>query len=215
MRPESVVSISSSRKFETRSSMLSMLPVCSPALNMRMIMLGKIGFLPSAAEMPSPCSMSPAAVLMAFSMTTLPTVWETICSTSRMGTPLRTSEASVRVKRTRQILCAMGPKTGSLMRRASQKIASRLGLDEMQPAPYGRAAGDDEQEKKIFDEVADVHHELGRSGQLRAEAGVNFLEGGDDFHQQEDGDEMATTVTADGYINAVLTFLRRRSAFSR
>ena len=121
MRPESVASISSSRKLATRSSMLSMLPVCSPALIMRMIMLGKIGCLPSAAEMPSPRSMSTAAVLMAFSMTTLPTVWETICSTSRMGTPLRTSEASVRVKRARQILCAMGPKTGSLMRRASQK----------------------------------------------------------------------------------------------
>ena len=84
-------------------------------------MLGKTGCLPNAAEMLSPRSISSAAVLTAFSMTTLPTVWETICSTSRMGTPLRTSDASVRVKRARQILCAMEPKIGSRMRRESQK----------------------------------------------------------------------------------------------
>jgi len=57
---------------------------------------------------------------MAFSMTTLPTVWDTIWSTSKIGTPLRTSEASVRANRARQILCAIAPKTGSLMRRESQ-----------------------------------------------------------------------------------------------
>ena len=68
----------------------------------------------------SPRSISMAAVLTAFSMTTLPTVWETICSTSRIGTPLRISEASVRVNRARQILWAMAPKIGSLMRRESQ-----------------------------------------------------------------------------------------------
>ena len=53
-------------------------------------------------------------------MTTLPTVCETICSTSRIGTPLRISEARVRVNRARQILWAMTPKIGSLMRRESQ-----------------------------------------------------------------------------------------------
>ena len=60
------------------------------------------------------------AVLMAFSMMTLPTVWETICNTSKIGTPLRMSEAIVRVKRARQILCAMEPKMGNLIRLASQ-----------------------------------------------------------------------------------------------
>ena len=76
--------------------------------------------------MPSPRSMSVAADLMAFSMTTLPTVWETICSTSKIGTPLRTSDASVRVKRARQILWAIWPKIGSLIRCVSQN--SRPGL---------------------------------------------------------------------------------------
>ena len=66
VRPESVVSISSSRKSEMRSSMLSILPVCSPAVIMRMIMVGKTGCLPSAAEMLSPRSISVAAVLDGF-----------------------------------------------------------------------------------------------------------------------------------------------------
>ena len=57
---------------------------------------------------------------MAFSMMTLPKVLDTICRTSRIGTPLRISEASVRVKRARQILCAMAPKIGSLIRVRSQ-----------------------------------------------------------------------------------------------
>src|ERR1017187_1617175 len=68
------------------------------------------------------------------------------------------------------------------------KHASRFGLDEMKPTPYSRDRGDDKQEEKMFDDVADIHHELGWSGQLRSEAGVNFLEGRDDFHQQEDRD---------------------------
>ena len=92
-----------------RSSMDSSLPVCSPAVTMRIIMEGKIGCLPRAAEIPSPFSISAALLLMAFSMMTLPTVWETICKTSRMGTPLRTREASVRVKRAKQILWAIEP----------------------------------------------------------------------------------------------------------
>ena len=54
-------------------------------------------------------------------MTTLPTVFCTMVRTSRMGTPLRTSEAMVRAKRARQILWAIWPKSGSLMRLASQK----------------------------------------------------------------------------------------------
>ena len=74
VNPESVVSISSSRKSAMRSSILSILPVCSPAVTMRMIMIGKTGCLPKAAEMLSPRSMSSAAVFIAFSMTMLPTV---------------------------------------------------------------------------------------------------------------------------------------------
>ena len=38
--------------------MASILPVCSPAVIMRMIMVGKTGCLLKAAEMPSPRSMS-------------------------------------------------------------------------------------------------------------------------------------------------------------
>jgi len=45
------------------------------------------------------------------SITVLPTVCETICSTSKMGTPLRISDANVRVNRARQILWAIVPNT--------------------------------------------------------------------------------------------------------
>ena len=118
--PDNVVSISSSRKSEMRSNMSSILPVCSPAMVIRITMLGKIGCLPRAIEMLSPRSMSVEESLIAFSMTTLPTVCDTICSTSRMGTPLRINEARVRVNRARQILWAMIPKIGIRIRRESQ-----------------------------------------------------------------------------------------------
>ena len=64
VKPESVVSISS-RKSEMRSSMLSILPVCSPAVIMRMIMFGKTGCLLNA-QILSPRSMSVEATLMVF-----------------------------------------------------------------------------------------------------------------------------------------------------
>src|ERR1017187_8298176 len=66
------------------------------------------------------------------------------------------------------------------------KSASRWGFDEIQPAPHGCACANDKHEKEFFDDLAEVHQELRRSGQFRAEAGINFLEGGNDFHQQED-----------------------------
>ena len=52
-------------------------------------------------------SMSVDEVRIAFSIITFPHVFATMLSTSRMGTPLRMSEASVRVNRARQILCAI------------------------------------------------------------------------------------------------------------
>ena len=76
MRPESVVSISSSRKLATRSSMLSMLPVCSPALNMRTTMVGKTGCLASAAEMELPLTKHVRELVMKFSAKDLRALFE-------------------------------------------------------------------------------------------------------------------------------------------
>ena len=87
---------------------------------MRMIIDGKIGCLASAVEMLSPRSISPAAVRTAFSMITLPTVLDTMPNTSRIGTPLRMRDANVRVKRARQILCAITPNIGIRSRVRSQ-----------------------------------------------------------------------------------------------
>jgi len=65
-------------------------------------MLGKTGFFPSACEMPfAALDVGGGGLDGFFHYGVLPTVWEVICSTSRIGTPLRTSEASVRVKRAR------------------------------------------------------------------------------------------------------------------
>jgi len=57
MRPESVVSSPRRGSPATALEHVVNVAVCSPALSMRMIMLGK-WCLPSAAEMPSPRSMS-------------------------------------------------------------------------------------------------------------------------------------------------------------
>ena len=56
----------------------------------------------------------------AFSMTTFPTVLATMLRTSRIGTPDRMSDANVRVNRARQILWAITPKIGIVMRFESQ-----------------------------------------------------------------------------------------------
>src|SRR5438046_9283574 len=90
------------------------------------MMDGQMECLPMAVEVPPPRSISAAATRTAFSMTTLPQVFATMLSTSRIGTPLRINEARVRVKRARQILCAIGPKIGSLILVRSQN--SRPGL---------------------------------------------------------------------------------------
>jgi len=109
------------------------LPVCSPAMIMRMIMLGKTGCLPRAPEMLSPRSMSVAAVRMAFSMMTLPTVWETIWSTSRIGTPLRTSEASVRVKTGQTDFMRNGAENGQANAPGIPELPSSRRFDEVKP----------------------------------------------------------------------------------
>ena len=87
---------------------------------MRMIMVGKDRVLAQRLGNAFALFDIVGGGRMAFSMTTLPTVLRNDCSTSRMGTPQRISEASVRVKRARQILCAMTPKIGSLIRVRSQ-----------------------------------------------------------------------------------------------
>ena len=76
----------------------------------------------------SPRSISPAATLMAFSMTTLPTVCETICSTSRIGTPLRISEASVRVKARQADLMRDRAEDGQLDAVRVPELPARLGF---------------------------------------------------------------------------------------
>ena len=58
---------------------------------------------------------------MAFSICVWPEVLATMFNTSRIGTPERTSEESVRANRAITILWAMEPKIGSLMRMRSQK----------------------------------------------------------------------------------------------
>src|SRR5947199_2155478 len=100
----SIASISSSQKSAIFSSIVSILPVASPAATIRSIIGGKIVFFDSATERLSPFSTSPLTPLMLISTTWLPDAPPTISSTSRIGTPLRISCANVRANRDMQIL---------------------------------------------------------------------------------------------------------------
>ena len=59
-----------------------------------------------------PSEMRARAYMMASSTTTLPAVFATISSASRMGTPEESSVPSVRVKRATAILRSTSPMTG-------------------------------------------------------------------------------------------------------
>ena len=98
------------------------------------------------------------------------------------------SEASVRVKRARQILWAMLPKIGSLMRLASQNSRPDFVLiNESQPQ-MAAPARDEKQNEPVSDQVADVHQYLGRSGQFGTKAGIDILENRNDFYEQKGRD---------------------------
>src|SRR4051794_22459872 len=62
-------------------------------------------------------------------------------------------------------------------------------LDEIKPAVNRSAAGHQNQDKVMFNSIADVDEGLRRGGKVGAEAGEDFAEHGNDFDEEENRNE--------------------------
>jgi hypothetical protein len=81
-----------------------------------------------------------------------------------------------------------GPKDGQFEAVFVPKIAAGLGFDVVEPAPDGRANNHEQEDEIVFHHVADAHQNEGGTGQSGTEPGINFLEGGNNSHEEEGGD---------------------------
>jgi len=127
--------------------MLSILPVCSPAVTMRTIMVGDTGCFAKAAGNALAALNIPLRRSCRLFQTTLPTVWEDDLQYLQIGTPLRTSEPGAR-ERARANLWRWA-ETVMLMRRESQKSPAGGGLDEIDH-PYGPRARGQHNENEVM-----------------------------------------------------------------
>ena len=82
-----------------------------------------------------------------------------------------------------------GAEDGELDALAIPKFTAGLGFYVGQPRPDSAAGEEDEHKQVMFHDIADADEKLRGAGQLGAEAAIDVLEGGNDAHEQEDGDD--------------------------